>query len=121
MPYSLAALLLVCLVAVHLWWRRRYAHCQAELAEKQKILQQQQAHQNEAVAEKQAQQEALFNSMAEGVLVLDRSGRIEIINQSLRRLCSLTADVRGQTILEAFRLQELARVVEQLRTEQVVR
>src|SRR5438105_11579434 len=59
--------------------------------------------------------------MAEGVLVLDRFGRIELVNQSLQRLLALDADVKGQTILEAFRLQELAGVVERLQQEKLVR
>jgi two-component system phosphate regulon sensor histidine kinase PhoR len=58
--------------------------------------------------------------MAEGVLLLDRARRIRLVNQSLRQLLALNVDVRGQTIMEAFRLQELAEVVERLRSEQAV-
>jgi two-component system phosphate regulon sensor histidine kinase PhoR len=68
----------------------------------------------------QAQQNALFNSMVEGVLVLDLRGRILLINQSLQHLFSLRADVRGQTILEAFRLAELADLMQRLRRERMV-
>ena len=68
----------------------------------------------------QAQQSALFNSMVEGVLVLDRHGHILLINQSLQRLFNLRADVRGQTILEAFRLAELAALVRRVRKEGMV-
>ncbi len=68
----------------------------------------------------QAQQHALFNSMVEGVLVLDRRGHILLINQSLQRFFSLGADVRGQTILEAFRLADLAALVPRVRRERMV-
>jgi two-component system phosphate regulon sensor histidine kinase PhoR len=68
----------------------------------------------------QAQQHALFNSMVEGVLVLDRRGHILLINQSLQRLFNLRADVRGQTILEAFRLADLADLVQQVRKKRMV-
>ena len=121
MWYLITALLLVGMAALHLGWMRRSVHLHQELARQKQTLDLQQKQHSQTVAENQAQQEALFNSMAEGVLVLDRSGRIELINQSLRRLLALTAEVRGQTILEAFRLQELAAVVERLQRDQVVR
>ncbi len=121
MWYLISAILMAGAVAIHLRWKRRSAHLYQELARQQQMLATQQKQHSQTVAENQAQQEALFNSMAEGVLVLGRSGRIEMVNQSLQRLLALTADVRGRTILEAFRLQALAGVVEQLQREQVVR
>jgi len=69
------------------------------------------------LARANAQQQAVFNSMVEGVLVLDRHGRIQLVNQSLQRLFSLRVDVRGRTILEAFRLAELAEVTAQEATD----
>ncbi len=74
----------------------------------------------QATAQIQAQQQALFNSMAEGVLVLDAAGRILLVNQSLERLFRLTSDVRGRTILEAFRLRELAELAARLQQERMV-
>ena len=59
-------------------------------------------------------QEALFNSMVEGVLLLDRAGRIDLVNQSFKKLFGITSDVRGQTMLEAVRLPELAELVKRL-------
>jgi two-component system phosphate regulon sensor histidine kinase PhoR len=55
--------------------------------------------------------------MAEGVLILDNSERIQLINQSLQKLFALNADVRGQTILEAFRIEFLSQIVKRLRAE----
>jgi len=121
MWYLLTAILLGSLVAIHLWWKGRWVRLRNASQQQQQILAGQQKRHDQALAAKQAQQEALFNSMAEGVLVLDSSGRIDLINQSLRRLFALTTEVRGQTILEAFRLQELAALVEKLQREQLVR
>ena len=121
MWYLLTAILLGSLVAIHLWWKARWVRLRNASQQQQQILAGQQKRHDQALAAKQAQQEALFNSMAEGVLVLDSSGRIDLINQSLRRLFALTTEVRGQTILEAFRLQELAALVEKLQREQLVR
>jgi two-component system, OmpR family, phosphate regulon sensor histidine kinase PhoR len=58
--------------------------------------------------------------MAEGVLVLDRNNRVRLVNQSLEALLGLKADVRGQTILEAFRLHELAEMVRRLPQEKAI-
>jgi two-component system phosphate regulon sensor histidine kinase PhoR len=65
----------------------------------------------------QSRQEALFNSMSEGVLWLDRHGRVRMMNESLRKFFDVTADVRGQTIMEAFRWHELAALAAKLQRE----
>ena len=59
--------------------------------------------------------------MVEGVLVLDASGRIQLANPSLEQLLGPARDVRGQTILEAFRLQELSALAKRLPKEKIVR
>ncbi len=101
MPYLIAFIALLCLTALHLRWRRRF-HRLAD------------AHQRD-IADCEARQQALFNSMAEGVLILDSSERIQVANPSLQRLFNLNADVRGQTILEAFRIEPLSELVKRLR------
>lgn len=72
------------------------------------------------LAQARAQQQAVFNSMVEGVLVLDPAGRIQLVNESLRRLFGLTTDVRGRTILEAFRISELADLFQRAQRERMV-
>jgi two-component system, OmpR family, phosphate regulon sensor histidine kinase PhoR len=113
----LTGLLLAAVVALHFWWRRNYVALRERLHEQQRVLDGQQEQQQQAAAQIQAQQQAVFNSMVEGVLVLDRSNRVQLVNQSLQRLFSLSVDVRGQTILEAFRLQELSELVSRLQQE----
>jgi two-component system, OmpR family, phosphate regulon sensor histidine kinase PhoR len=113
----LTGLVLAAIVALHFWWRRNYLALRERLQEQQRVLDRQQEQQQQTAAQIQAQQQAVFNSMVEGVLVLDRSNRVQLVNQSLQRLFSLGADVRGQTILEAFRLQELSELVSRLHQE----
>ncbi len=67
-----------------------------------------------------AERQTLFNSMAEGVVLLDRAGRIQLVNQSLEKQFSLSTDVRGRTLLEAFRRPELADLHARLETERKV-
>jgi two-component system, OmpR family, phosphate regulon sensor histidine kinase PhoR len=76
--------------------------------------------QRDLIAQNQAQQQALFNSMVEGVLLLNREGRIQLVNQSLCDLFETSTDIRGKTIMEAFRLNELAGVVDRLMKEGTV-
>ncbi len=69
-----------------------------EVAEKQRELHRQ----------FQSQQEALFDSMIEGMLLLDHHGRVQLVNESLRNLLGTTVPLRGKTVMEAFRWHELA-------------
>ena len=107
-------------VGVHAWWSRRHATLERTLLEKQRALTNLTERHEQVNLQKQAEQQALFNSMTEGVLVLDASGRIQLANESLRKLFRLSKEVRGQTIMEAFRLQELAEVVRRLEQERAV-
>ena len=63
---------------------------------------------------------ALFHSMVEGVLVLGADGRVSFANHSLRRLFGLGRDPRGQTVLAAIPLPELAALVGRLERERAV-
>jgi two-component system phosphate regulon sensor histidine kinase PhoR len=66
----------------------------------------------------QSRQQALFNGMSEGILLLDRNGRVRMINESMRKFFDVKGDVRGQTIMEAFRSHELAALAAKLQSQQ---
>ncbi len=119
-PYLLLVVALAGLVALHFWWWRRFGKLEGRLAAEQQSLAESRRGRNEDAAQRQAEQAALFNSMAEGLLVLDQGGRVQLVNQSLQEFFSLKSDVRGQTIMEAFRLQELAGVIGRLPAERIV-
>jgi len=110
---------LVFLVLVDFWWNQRQRRAQLAQAAKEfaaaTLRQQQQAYE-----QAQAQQRALFDSMVEGVLLLDAHGRVQLVNQSLTRLLSLNADVRGRTLVEAFRWPALQELVERVAAEKRV-
>src|SRR5256886_1553508 len=108
------------LVALHLWWKRRLDEARAKLKEQtgqNAVLHEQQQL---ALAQAQAQQQALFNSMVEGVLLLDGNGRVRLVNQALEHLFGLTGDIRGRTTMEALRLHELQELVSRVRVESQV-
>jgi two-component system phosphate regulon sensor histidine kinase PhoR len=76
--------------------------------------------QSELEDQVKAERQTLFNSMVEGVVLLDRNGRIQLVNQSLEKQFDLHIDVRGQTLIEAFRRPELAQLLTRLEPERKV-
>ena len=73
--------------------------------------------QRELEDQARAERQTLFNSMVEGVVLLDRTGRIQLVNQSLERQFALSTDVRGQSLSEAFRRPELTQLLARLEKE----
>lgn len=115
--WSVAGVALAALAALQLWWlgnlRRTRTGARVEL-ERLK------AEQEQAATRLQTQQEALFNSMVEGLVVLDERGRILLANRAFMSLFGVTTEVRGRTLIEALRLHELAELVDFLGTEKQV-
>jgi two-component system, OmpR family, phosphate regulon sensor histidine kinase PhoR len=68
----------------------------------------------------QDQQQVIFDSMIEGLLLLDEHGRIQLANRAFADLFGITSDIRGWTIIEALRLHELAALVNSLETQKQV-
>ena len=98
-------------VAVHLWWRARFKYSQAICRNELEGLR---GEQHQAHDQFVARQEALFNSMAEGVLLIDRQGRIELANRAFLNLFGVKTDIRSLSIIEALRSHELAGIVAEL-------
>ena len=114
---ALAILFACTTVAVHLWWKRRSADQGAEIIKLQQELRESRSLLDSNLAQGRAHQQALFNSMVEGVLLLNSEGLVQTTNRSLARLFSLERDIRGLTIMEAFRSHELLEVVERAQKE----
>jgi two-component system phosphate regulon sensor histidine kinase PhoR len=68
----------------------------------------------------QEHQQVIFESMVEGLLLLDEHGRIRLANRACMALFGISADVRGWTLMEALRLHELADLVNSLETQKQV-
>jgi two-component system phosphate regulon sensor histidine kinase PhoR len=95
-------------IALHLWWRSRYKQ-QTEVNEwLRRDRDQLKKERDEIRNEVDTQQNALFDSMVEGVLLLDEKGFIKHANQAILTLFNLEAErVIGRTIMESLRLHEL--------------
>ncbi len=111
------ALVLAAVVAMHLWWRGRFSRAREAARSEVEALKDEQ---RQAALQVQTQQEVLFNSMLEGLLLLDEQGRIQLANRAFATMFGVTADIRGRTIMEAMRLHELAALVSSLDTQKQV-
>jgi two-component system phosphate regulon sensor histidine kinase PhoR len=101
-------------IGIHFAWRQKFFRQQQQVhAEMEDARRRQQ----QTTVDAQAQQQVLFNSMLEGLLLLDRNRRIYLANRNFKNLFGLKAELRGKTIMEALRLHELAELVERVETE----
>ena len=113
----IALALLVALFIMHLRLRKHFQRAQ-ENASKE-IAELRQRHEGQALRI-QTQQETLFNSMIEGLLLLDADERIQLANRAFVQLFGTAADLRGKTVLEVLRQHELAELVEKVAAQKQV-
>jgi len=102
------------LAGQHFWWRRTHL---AQEGRRAAELELSQRRQQQTSAEAKAQQQVLFNSMIEGLLLLDRSQKIYLANRAFKNLFGLKIEARGKTILEVLRLYELEELVQRVQAE----
>ena len=108
---SLVLLVIACgLFRAWLCQRNDFAEQLATRAKEAEVLREEHARRD---ARGVAQQQALFNSMTEGVLLLDAAGRVQLVNEAFARLFSVAGDVRGRTVMEALRLHQVQALVNQ--------
>jgi two-component system phosphate regulon sensor histidine kinase PhoR len=105
----LTILAVAAVVGVHFRWRQKCLRQERRAQAEIETLQRQ--HQQTTIDAK-AQQQVLFNSMLEGLLLLDRNRRIYLANRAFKNLFGLKTELRGKTIMEALRVHELAALVE---------
>src|ERR1700690_4359217 len=98
-------------IGIYFWWRHKFLRQQRQVRADMEELQRR--HQQTTIDAK-AQQQVLFNSMLEGLLLLDRNRRIYLANRAFKNLFGLKIELRGKTIMEALRVHELAALVERV-------
>lgn len=111
-------LIIAPLVALAAWlaWRLRRSQAEAEqlltqnasLADGQRL----------AALQARAQETAVFNSMVEGLVLLDGQGRIQLANRQFSRLFGAGDNLMGKTIIEAARMHEVAELVDGLSADE---
>lgn len=105
------------LASLHLWWRRRFDDQRRRLAADMESFQRKQ---QQVTQDAKAQQQVLFNSMLEGLLLLDRHRKIHLANRAFKQLFGVKTELRGKTVVEALRIHELDDLVKRAETEQQV-
>lgn len=110
---------LVGVVLADYWWRNRQ-HQRRLAADRQQYTTTALRQQQHTAANTQAQQQALFDSMVEGVLLLDNERRVQMANPSLREMLRLQDERLGQPLLEWVRWPELAKLIDRVAAEQRV-
>ncbi|MCW5550531.1 MAG: PAS domain-containing protein [Verrucomicrobiae bacterium] len=108
---ELAIVALVALVALDFWWRRRFRRAKAEAQIEHERLQRQQ---EQSAFHHQVRQEAVFNSMVEGLLLVDDRGRVQLANQAFANLFETRGEIIGKALLEILRLHELPEMLERI-------
>ena len=108
---------IIAAVVLHFRWRQKLAHAEQEARLGFESLKEQHREQMRQI---QTQQEALFNSMVEGLLLLDESGRIQLANRAFTKLFDVTTDLRDKTILEVLRQHELNELLGRVASEKQV-
>ena len=115
--WLLLFILAVVALGVHLFWRGKFLRHQRQW---QADLEELQRRQQRILLDAQAQQQVLFNSMIEGLLLLDSQGKIYLANRAFKNLFGLKTELRGQSLLEALRVPELAELVARVQAEKPV-
>ena len=105
---------LAALVAHHFWWRRKFSALDGRWKTEEESSQRRQL---QTSVDAKAQQQVLFNSMIEGLLLLDRSQKIYLANRAFKNLFGLKIELRGKSILEVLRLHELDQLVQRVQAE----
>jgi two-component system, OmpR family, phosphate regulon sensor histidine kinase PhoR len=112
-PY-LTIVAIAAAVGTHFWWRAKFRRQEKRLQADMDDFKRQQ---RQTTVDAKAQQQVLFNSMLEGLLLLDRHRRIYLANRAFKNLFGIKTELRGKTIMEALRLHELADLVERAETQ----
>jgi two-component system phosphate regulon sensor histidine kinase PhoR len=113
-PHLTILALVAAAAAIHFRWRHKFLRRQRQVQAEMEELQRR--HQQTTIDAK-AQQQVLFNSMLEGLLLLDRNRRIYLANRAFKNLFGLKTELRGKTIMEALRVHELATLVERVESD----
>jgi len=105
------------LAGLHVWWRRRFEDQRRRLAADMESFQRKQ---QQVTLDAKVQQQVLFNSMLEGLLLLDRNRKIHLANRAFKHLFGVKTELRGKTVVEALRIHELDDLVQRAEREQQV-
>jgi two-component system phosphate regulon sensor histidine kinase PhoR len=118
---ALSIVLLAGGIGLHLFWVRRMEEARRQMAQLRNEVGALRDERADQAAQSRLHQFAILDSVIEGVLVLDRDGKIQTFNKSLARLFRFEGDIRGRTLMEGLRSHELLDLAERVKREGQVR
>src|SRR5690242_12720170 len=96
-PTLIIILLLVAIIALHLFWRRRFFRArkiwQADSSRRENL-------EMVTAAESRARQDALLDSMIEGVLVLDEDNCVQFANRAFAQMFATVGMLHDKPVAE---------------------
>lgn len=113
----LTSLAIIAAVVIYGFWQRKFTRLEIKAQRDMEDLQRR--HQQTTI-DARAQQQVLFNSMLEGLLLLDRTRKIYLANRAFKNLFGIKTELRGKTVMEVLRLHELADLVERAESDKQV-
>ena len=118
-PFLTFLILTFAVVGISLAFRRGQA-LREQLRQAQLELADIRVARHAALTEEQTKQQTVFNSLVEGLLILDETGRIQFANPTFERIFGVGPEIRGQSLLENLRSPVLHEVAQEtLRTGRV--
>ncbi len=114
---TVAVLLAALLLWVFAQWRREISVHRAETRRVTKECAAAEARHHAAINSVRAEQQTLFNSMAEGVLILDAAGKVRLSNEAFNRFFELETSITGRSLMEAMRSHEIQELYERTLVE----
>ena len=113
MTIAIVIFFVIVIIAVNFWW---WAKLRSERDAWRVKDSERENSGRSIVGEAVARQDALFDSMIEGVLVLDESGHVQFANQAFAEMFGTVGVLRGKVLLEAVRSHEIAAIVEYMKS-----
>lgn len=114
---ALTILLTAALLALNERWRRVCARLRETNSDQQIRLTALEDQFDHAIAHQKARLEAFFESMVEGVLVLDSKQTVRRINPALRHIFEINGNPEGLSLMEVLRRHELLDLVRKVGSE----
>ncbi|MCC6234135.1 MAG: PAS domain-containing sensor histidine kinase [Verrucomicrobiales bacterium] len=102
---------------VHLVWRARLRRWESEWRRRGSQWEAERQRLEETLERDRAGQMAVFDCMAEGLLLLDASRKVKLVNRRLRDWFAIGPKVEGRTLMETLRRHELEELAERARAE----
>lgn len=117
---GLACFSMVVAALIHWGWRRRYRQAMDLLDQMQRLqVLTEERHRAEAEREN-IRRQTIFDSMLEGVAILDNSLHIEMANLAFRRFMNVTSHLKGQPLSSGLQSEDIQLFTLKLQTSGMV-